>query len=167
MTKLRWVEIFKNNTAANLFLMMSMEVWSMTATWSQGWAVLEKAFLALVCAGRISFWVFISFKCLAGSSGLVLWIHVLSVSGIQMQLILPWSASWILSQDSFLWVHEIYVAIKEINQSDVDCCTSFCLKIFEVLHLSQSKTTTWDIIWDTQHHVKTSLQPEVALLLLY
>jgi len=26
MTKLRWEEIFKNNTAANLFLMMSTEV---------------------------------------------------------------------------------------------------------------------------------------------
>lgn len=43
----------------------------------------------------------------------------------------------------FSWAHEIYVAIKEINQSDADC-TSACLDVFEVLQLNQRKTTTWD-----------------------
>lgn len=38
----------------------------------------------------------------------------------------------------FSWAHDIYVAIKEINQSDADG-TSTCLNVFEVLQLNQSK----------------------------
>lgn len=44
----------------------------------------KKNFLGLACAGRISICIFISFKSFAGSSLLVLWIHVLSVPDIQV-----------------------------------------------------------------------------------
>lgn len=72
----------------------------------------------------------------------------------------------------FSWAHDIYVAIKEINQSDADFTSSF-LNVFEVLQLNQSKTTTWgrglcaSVHLGTQHQVDTSSHPEVALLFLY
>lgn len=137
MTKLRWVEIFKNNTAANLFLMMSTELWSVTVTWSQGWAVLQKKILALVCAGRVSFWCFISFKCFVGSSGFMFCQYL--AFRYRWSCLRVWAGCFLPIH--FSWVHEIYVAIKA-NQSHADC-TSTYLKVFEVPQFSQSKTTTW------------------------
>lgn len=86
-----------------------MEVWSVTATWSQGWTLPEKkTFLALVCPGRISFSGFISFKCFAGNSWSCLGVrdgHLLKIH--------------------FSWVLEIYVATKEINVSAADCTPTY------------------------------------------
>lgn len=64
--------------------MISMEVSSMTQHDAKAEPFQKKNFLGLACAGRISICIFISFKSFAGSSLLVLWIHVLSVPDIQV-----------------------------------------------------------------------------------